>query len=130
MARRESTRVVGLLEKATTRTVRRVVLQITSNLVETTPVLSGWARSNWIPSIKLPRTEPVGSKVAIDKGARSRGEASIATSYNISDGPAWITNNVPYIERLDEGESAKAPAGFVEDAIQRAVDLVNRSPVK
>jgi hypothetical protein len=33
----------------------------------------------------------------------------------------WILNGLPYIERLNEGHSQQAPAGFVETAIYRNV---------
>jgi formaldehyde-activating enzyme involved in methanogenesis len=32
-----------------------------------------------------------------------------------------VSNNVPYINRLNEGHSAQAPAGFVQQAVAKAV---------
>ena len=45
------TRIMGQLEAVSTRAVRKIVLDVTSDLIEQTPVDLGWARANWIPSI-------------------------------------------------------------------------------
>ncbi len=39
----------------------------------------------------------------------------------------FISNNVPYIGRLNNGHSAQAPSGFVEMAVRRAAKLVEKS---
>ncbi len=35
-------------------------------------------------------------------------------------GRLFLSNNVPYISRLNDGSSGQAPAGFVQAAIARA----------
>lgn len=100
-------KVIGTLEKA----VRQCAVIVDQTLVATTPVDTGRARANWLPSLNVPRTdkkEP-GQPESVD---------SVLGSYKISD-TIYITNNLPYIQRLNDGYSIKAPAGFVESAIER-----------
>lgn len=100
-------KVIERLEK----TVRAVALVVDSTLVATTPVDSGRARSNWNPSLNVPDgsiVEP-GQKKSIDP---------INAAYKITD-TILISNNLPYIKKLNEGSSKQAPAGFVDAALQK-----------
>ena len=111
-----SVRIIKRIE----RKIQDVALEVHANVTEDTPVLTGWAANNWLPNIKRPRTETVGSPDKVDTSSASTGLIKIA-SWKSGDGPIFITNNVPYIGRLNAGSSVKAPAGFVEKAVQRAV---------
>ena len=100
-------KVLDRLEK----TVRAVALVVDAELVAATPVDTGRARSNWNPSLNVPDTtiqEPNQKKV-IDP---------IVSAYKITD-TILISNNLPYINRLNEGYSKQAPAGFVDLALQK-----------
>ena len=108
------TKVIENLEK----TVRAVALVVDAELVNTTPVKSGRARSNWNPSLNTPDAtirEP-GQKQSIDP---------IAKSYKITD-TILISNNLPYIKRLNEGSSKQAPAGFVDAALAKGKRAVKK----
>ena len=90
-----------------------LTLEITANLIEATPVDTGHARANWVPSVGAPH-------VGDDEGAaQSVGMAEVA-AYKLGDGPLNIANNVPYIDYLLLGSSSQAPAGWDVDAIDRA----------
>lgn len=120
------TRIVIGLNGLTEKVMRGLTLDITANLVETTPVDIGWARANWVPSLKAPIDNDPGKKpnegdTAIANAAQAAATVKAAL-YKIEDGFAFITNNVQYIQRLNEGHSSQAPAGFVEAAIDSAVD--------
>jgi hypothetical protein len=102
---------------------------VATELVESTPVDTGRAISNWDASL--------GPKVAVyrpaavpgEKGSTRSGSVAEAlgrmlraiTAYKsgTSGGSINITNAAPYIERLNAGSSSQAPAGFIESAIQR-----------
>lgn len=130
MARSRQVRiVVAQLEGAVDFIIKRLVLDIVRRLVAApseggTPVDTGWARANWIPSIGAPRTEPAGTRkqaeAGILPGEQQSGLAAML-SYTAARGPAHITNNVPYILALDAGHSRQAASGFVGRAIARAV---------
>lgn len=122
--------VVRSLEGFTTRRVKKIVLDGTSNLIEDTPRDLGWARNNWIPEIGPGPGDPVGSRddagVGAASAAQQQGIAAIAVTYKLGMGIITITNNVPYIVYLNEGSSQQAPAGFVQAAIFRAVRDANK----
>lgn len=125
----------------TERVVQRIVLDATANLIEDTPVDTGWARANWIPSIGSPPTRPAGARLGRDargrftsigdpdvgaaRAAQQVGIATIATGYTLEQGNVSITNNVPYIRFLNEGSSSQAPPMFVQMAIARALQAAN-----
>lgn len=116
--------VVKSVNGFTERLMQRITLNVVAQLVRSTPVDTGWARANWVPSIGTPRTGTAGSRRAaedgrIDLGPQVAGTAALA-SYKL--GPSiHITNNVPYINRLNSGSSRQAPAGFVQQSIFRGI---------
>ena len=46
--------VVGAFEDFAEKIIKEITLEATANLIEDTPVDTGWARANWIPSITTP----------------------------------------------------------------------------
>lgn len=107
---------------------RKLTLQITANLIESTPVDTGHAKSNWVPSIDSPHEGVAGSKGGVNYGAQSAGIAAVMGYGFLSRlwrRKLFVTNNVPYIGKLNEGYSKQAPAMFVEQAIARAIHEVN-----
>lgn len=105
-------KVLGQLEK----TIRAVALVVDSELVNTTPVDTGRARSNWIPSINVvnPVTVEPNNKPSI---------APVLKEFKITD-TILISNNLPYIRRLNEGSSKQAPAGFVDAAVAKGKRVI------
>ncbi len=102
--------------------VQRLTLDITANLIETTPVDTGWARANWVPSIGAPYTlENPDNVVSGATSVQQQGILEVAT-YNLEQGNVHISNNVHYIEKLNDGHSNQAPRGFIQNAIEKAVD--------
>lgn len=97
--------------------VRKVALAVDAAVVLATPVDTGRARSNWQvdlntePSGTLP--EPVTPQEGVNRSLNEAKEK--AAAYKTGD-VIHITNNLTYIGRLNEGWSAQAPAGFVEEA--------------
>lgn len=111
------------------RLVRRCALATDTALVLATPVDSGRARANWQVEIGQAAEgvigDPNNKKEKFDKsgqGAISQGKDAIQ-GYK-SGSSINITNNLPYIERLNDGWSAQAPAGFVEKAVQVGISAI------
>lgn len=118
--------VVSALEGFIQDAVKAVISHVLANLVASppeggTPVDTGWARANWIPSSGQPFPLTVGSREAVSAGRQQLGLAQVLTSYTLTQGPAHVTNNVPYIGKLNAGSSRQAPAGFVQAGIAKAV---------
>ena len=128
--------IVAAIEKEIARVTIDATLEITSELITHTPVDTGFARSSWVPSIG----EPVESNLLADPSEirevaaeQNAGMAQIL-SYELDQGPVYITNQARYIERLNKGSSKQAPSGFVERAIakgtQTAQDKADARQVK
>lgn len=125
MAKSQVTAVLNQLERFAERAIRKITLDITANLIESTPVDTGWARANWIPSLTRPVQDTAGTRRqaesgSVSSGRQTAGQAEIL-SYRLSRGRVFITNNVPYILELNDGSSRQAPSGFIEAAVQKAV---------
>ena len=114
--------IVQGIERCTEKAVAKITLDVTANLVEMTPVDTGWARNNWVPSIGVPREESAGSpdNVAAAFAGQEAGKAEVA-GYRLEQGKVFVSNNVPYIQTLNNGHSKQAPAGFVQRAARKAV---------
>lgn len=106
--------------------VRKTALAIDQELVISTPVDTGRARSNWQVSTGKPITfeiEPYSpgsnlgrSEAANAQAALAQGREAIARREKGED--VIISNNVGYIKFLNDGSSAQAPEMFIEQAIQ------------
>ena len=120
--------IVRDLGRFTERLVVKITLDVTANLVEATPVDTGWAQANWVPSVGKRSRRPAESfsgrtpSAAVQAAAakQSVGRAQ-AIGYKLERRRVFVSNNVDYILRLNDGYSRKAPAGFVQKAIRKAV---------
>lgn len=118
-------RIKVQLSNATEKETKRLMLGIHEELVRTTPVDTGWARSNWLLSVGRPIEKTAGSKDLLDLNAGGAGVGKIL-GWKFTQGPAYDTNNVPYIQKLNGGSSKQAPKNFVSLAIQKQVAISNR----
>ena len=117
MPDRQAILIVSDLKRTVGDAVKKLTLDVTANLIETTPVDTGHARANWVPSIGQPSRSEQASAAA-----QVSGQAAVATAREIAQ-PVYVSNNVPYITRLNEGSSTQAPAGFIQRAIRRAIKM-------
>lgn len=104
------------------------VIELNSNLALETPVDTGAAHWNWIPSIGLPSGDIVASRgevsSAAGSGSAQRAE-TVLTGYNVlMDGDIWISNNLPYIGELNNGSSQQADAGFVDALVSNTGEKI------
>lgn len=115
------------LKRTLAHATAEFILEVTANLIETTPVDTGWARANWIPSLGTPFTQTVGSPSSVDTSAQQAGmlallayePATLASPLKV-----FVSNNVPYIGRLNYGWSSQAPSGFVRFAVDKAAETI------
>jgi hypothetical protein len=122
--------VMTALEGFTENLIRKMAFDVVANLRKAgseggTPVDTGWARANWIPSMGgEPAATPSGTKESVSSAEASL-QAGLGSllGYKLLLGPVFITNNVPYILKLNDGHSQQAPSGFVQAAITAAVAM-------
>ena len=106
--------------KQANRIKQKVAFDILQQLIERSPVDTGFFRANWLVSLHQPADELVGEEgrpvgVSMTVG---RGGAVIALAKLGDD--IWFSNNVPYAEALEAGHSGQAPAGVVGPVIEAA----------
>lgn len=120
--------IVADLARYTESQVVDLSLNVVANLQEDTPRDTGWARANWVPSLGAPYEEDVGSggSVSLAQAKQSTGIAQVV-GFRLSDGSVFATNNVPYIQALNDGSSSQAGAAFVQASVERAVDQTARN---
>lgn len=137
---------IANIRQEASKTVRQIAFAIDRELVRRTPVgnpdlwrvnkgksrgdpgyvgknyTGGRARANWLPSLETPTDEVV--EKPDPSGASSLARMSQVTSQFRLGQKIFISNSLPYIQRLDEGWSSQSPAGFVSSSIQVGVKTV------
>lgn len=93
-----------------------VFIQVAGSVIMRTPVDEGRARANWQPTIS---TMAKSSLITVDPhGAATIAEAEKVAGEAKGDQTLYLTNNLAYIMRLENGWSAQAPGGMVYLTIQ------------
>lgn len=124
--------IVADLDKFTRGEVIALALNVNANLRSNpplgTPIDTGWASANWVPSVGAEYKDssidqvkdPTPAQVAARAQVTEQGINEVLAWRN-TDGPIFSTNNVPYIGALNRGHSGQSPSGFVQAAIEKAV---------
>lgn len=117
-------RKAAAIEEAASKTAVDAALAIVGDLAYHTPVDTSQALSNWIVTLGSPAAGTIAPHFPGLQGSTQRASAAEtlnlakAVLQNKKPGQAiFITNNLPYIVRLNEGYSGQAPAGFVERSV-------------
>lgn len=114
------------IEKAKGRTeivVKKIALELFSNIIYKSPVLTGRFRANWNCSIGSPDLSTSESTDPSGSGAISKATSTVV-SYTLNDQSAFLTNNLPYAERLENGWSKQAPNGMVRLSVMEIENSV------
>lgn len=103
---------VAKYAKKTSLTIEKSVIAICSDasksIIEMTPVDTGRAQGNWYASINTIDTSTAEERKGAEALSIAKNEAKNAYG-NIFN----LTNNLPYIKKLEYGWSKQAPAGMV-----------------
>lgn len=131
---RELTKFSKRLIPTILRDTRQAVIRESyTRILMRTPVLTGRARRNWNLSFSSPNTETTEEVAGVAiTGAPITGEEKArlnAILNNIGMGGTnsaiFISNGLPYIKWLEDGNSMKAPNGIVEGAILGALEVLS-----
>jgi hypothetical protein len=105
------------------KVVRQASLSVLDSVVKRSPVDTGRFRGNWQLTINTPAA---GSLTVTDKsGAATIGRGLSALASYKAGPPVWITNNLPYARRLEDGYSDQAPQGMVRLTVQQWNRYIN-----
>jgi hypothetical protein len=116
--------------------MRQLTLAVTAVVVRGTPVDTGRAKANWQAQLGAP-AEGVVQGYSPGSAGSTAGQAEalalaraneVATQYK-GGVDVNITNNLPYIGRLNDGYSEQAPANFVQNAVAVAVRKVQSTRI-
>jgi HK97 gp10 family phage protein len=113
--------------------MRLTAMDFLQRVIPVTPVDTGYCRANWrvgIDSVnKTVSTPPSGAERRANKGRAwypmpaTVKELSGASLYPRNS--IYVTNSVHYLQYLEEGSSAKAPAHFVRTAAKDTANHMN-----
>ena len=98
---------------------REVAIDVDQRVVLKTPVDTGRARANWVVGFSRPvrrarRTVDQSGGATIVENTRKIQQAKDFVN-------VWISNNLPYINELENGSSRQAPAGMARLAVNETV---------
>lgn len=119
-------RFAELVKIAPALVVRKLTLDIFGDLLRASPVDTGRFRANWVVSVSTPERRKLWAMSNIGQQMQMQLDLA-ARRVAQADGTEviWITNNLPYATRLNEGWSKQAPAGFVQMAVLRNVKPIS-----
>ena len=111
------------IEQGSIEILRKVFLAVDVAVVMATPVDTGRARANWLPSLNAPRFDSI-EETDFERAMR---EARFTADSAGRGSILFLSNNLPYIGRLNDGWSEQAPAGFVQIAVREASNAVRQA---
>ena len=117
----QADRIGERLRKHIEQIFKALCLEIDKELRKATPVDTGHARANWVPSVGSPHVGDLESAAAAM--AHAAGVAGVLR-FKLGDGALWVSNGVDYVAILNYGTSDQAPAMWIEAAIDRAVATI------
>lgn len=103
---------------------RSVSLELLSSVIRDTPVDKGRARGNWQTDLGQAK----GSVIERDdeSGSAATNEAAQEIGKSELDDPIFMSNNLPYIEPLENGSSSQAPEGMVKRNFARIQRIIKK----
>lgn len=111
------------------KTAQLVIFELIMN----TPVDTSTALSNWIVNISKPNSRKIKAHSFGTKG--STYSYSSNTAYLIGftiirqvrvGEVIYITNNIDYIQLLNEGYSNQAEVGYIENSVKKALEMAKK----
>ena len=94
---------------------RKTCFEISNEVISNTPVDTGRAKNNWFPDINKfssETTEATNKQGSISLVAGATNRLQLGATFTLS-------NNLPYIVKLEYGWSKQKPNGFVAITIQK-----------
>lgn len=119
--------IMKQLDTHVNRQFVRLASLVHSEITQGTPVDTGYARANWIPSIGTPddtnvriKGRPNKQQVAVSTARSQKGLLEVVARFRYTKlGSIFITNNVHYVPILDK--SHKRAKGFINKGIKKAL---------
>ena len=110
-------KIESKIDRTLDQGIRATLLEVSTAIIKGTPADTGRARGNWQASIGRGATGEVSVDSVRSGEAKAIAEVNQKASVAVGD-LYYLTNNVPYIERLEYGWSKQAPGGMVRKNMQ------------
>ena len=123
---------------ASEKTIRAAAITVFTDVIKKTPVgntslwktsyppkgyVGGQLRGNWQTTLDVPASNAISRSQKGTSGGATQETISGSSGYSL-DQSIFLTNNLPYAERINDGWSRQAPAKFVETSVLRFNGIV------
>lgn len=113
--------------EAHNKITRAATIDLFSGTIKDTPVDTGRARGNWVTSVD----NPAQGEIDRDDKAGSAAIAEVVAKTPEGAGQeTFLSNSLPYIEKLEYGHSQQAPSGMVRRNLARVQRIVQQAIAK
>ena len=110
-------KIESKIDRTLDQGIRATILELSTAIIKDTPAKTGLARGNWQASIGRGATGEV--SVVNKRSGEAKAIAEVNQKASVAVGDLYyLTNNLPYIERLEYGWSKQAPGGMVRKNMQ------------
>lgn len=104
---------------------KAITIKLFNSVIQDTPVDTGRARGNWQCSQNSPLTNEIDRE---DKsGSSAQNDVLDVVLASTPDGTVYLTNNLPYAQRLEFGHSGQAPQGMVRKNMARIQQILRET---
>ena len=104
------------------RVKKAASIELFNRVVLDTPVDTGRARANWLVSLHHGGFTPSNRTDA----AKALGDIEVEVNGSDLHDTLTLTNNLPYIEKLENGSSTQAPKGMMKRNVITMANLIKK----
>ena len=105
------------IDRTLNQGIPATLFEVSTAIIKDTPADTGRARGNWQASVGRGATGDV--SVVDRRSGEAKAIADVDQTVRVAVGDLYyLTNNLPYIERLEYGWSKQAPGGMVRKNLQ------------
>lgn len=106
------------------KAIAMTAIRLGTNIIERTPVDTGRAKGNWMSAYGSADTGTSESR------SGSQAIAALSVKFTVAEvgrnSSIYITNSLPYVQKLEYGSSKQAPNGMVRISIAEFRDILTR----
>lgn len=111
-------KIEAKIDRTLDKGIRSTLLELSTAIIKDTPADTGAARRNWQASIGRGATGVIAAEGSV-RSSEAKAIAEVDQTVSVAVGDLYyLTNNLPYIERLEYGWSQQAPGGMVRKNMQ------------
>jgi len=111
-------KIESKIDQTLNKGIRATLFEVSVAIIKETPADLGTARRNWQASVGRGATGEIAAEGSV-RSSEAKAIAEVDQTVSVAVGDLYyLTNNLPYIERLEYGWSEQAPGGMVRKNMQ------------